>query len=769
MNTSHRRLLGISIGLILALALLAACAGSEGSVGQTGPAGPAGPPGPAGPQGPAGPSGPAGAAAVIELDTIEPGVITGIVVDASGEGVEAAVVSIENQEVMATTASDGTFELSNVAPGFVYLYVTAPSEAYLDGETLQAIHVEEGATVPDVSVTLSGRPSADATGVGMAACQVCHGATWPEMFASYDSSPNAAAHSRFVTEGTSHLVYPEMWPEPGDKYLPLDPKGQLLLSQDPTDGTGLVNVVMCTRDGEEGREYLFKFYEELAEGATPRAETELDCAEDATALFIPVAGTIGGEGNWGEGYVDPNHELPDRHPNFGEGKQRYLARIQDVPYLVTWMEEHDVPVERAKQDYVPFMPVYTVQDGTPADSEVLSETEVGVPKFWQKSPTSWAEPTNTLSRNCAGCHSTGAQIEYQDFVDGDVTFKSVVTAFDYQDLNMTCEACHGPGSDHVANPDKTTIISPQYLTAKASNELCGQCHASHAGKSEAPMGIFKYAFDERNKDGLGNGYFVPGVYDLATYYFNYNLATLDDSWKDGPFHSWPDQTHSRAHSQQLPELLRSAHLTNPYEKLTCYTCHDPHTLDGGPASLVVDGYDFQKPAYSNNTLCLTCHAANGPFEEITKDDVAVLQIDAGGTVLKDGEALAFEAKDAFLARNRVASAVGKHIQVGAGMGGALYTPDNLEMPVGSCTSCHMAQIGKLQDVNDDGQYHLAPDSNGLSAVAQGNLGSHVFDIVWPGQSSVLRNPDPAAGHDYDIMPNSCSACHDFARISGDND
>ncbi len=81
----------------------------------------------------------------------------------------------------------------------------------------------------------------------------------------------------------------------------------------------------------------------------------------------------------------------------------------------------------------------------------------------------------------------------------------------------------------------------------------------------------------------------------------------------------------------------------------------------------------------------------------------------------------------------------------------------------------MAKIGKLQDINDDTQYHLAPDGNGMSAVAEGNVASHTFDIVWPAQSSILKNPDPAAGHDYDIMPNSCSVCHDFARISGDGD
>ena len=60
------------------------------------------------------------------------------------------------------------------------------------------------------------------------------------------------------------------------------------------------------------------------------------------------------------------------------------------------------------------------------------------------------------------------------------------------------------------------------------------------------------------------------------------------------------------------------------------------------------------------------------------------------------------------------------------------------------------------------------DSKGLSAVAEGNVGSHVFDIVWPAQSAVLKG-DPATGHDYDIMPNSCGSCHAFARLSGDLD
>lgn len=691
-------------------------------------------------------------------------VISGKVIDTKGVGVKGATVTVEDQRTKAITNSAGSFKLTGVNPGSVYLYVRTPSQAYLDGETLKSIPIKAGANVTGVEITLSGRPGATAAYVGMKSCSGCHDET---LLKSMDGSPHASIHSRFVTEGTSHMVYKNKWPEPGGKYMPKDPKGKLLMVEDPLDGKGMVNVVLCTKGDEPNREYLFKFYPEQKENVS-LSENDLDCSDNTVgAVWIPVAATIGGEGNWGEGYTDPNHKIPDRHPNFGEGKQRYMCKLQDVPYIAKWMKDNNVSREGQKQDYIAFMPVYTMQDGTPEGSKVLAKGEVGTPMFWQKSPKNWATPDNTLSRNCAGCHATGLEIKTKDFPG----FKDVVTSWDYKDLNITCEHCHGPGSEHAKTSDKTKIIAPQYLTAKASNELCGQCHGSHDGKSENPMGIFKPPYDAKYKDTLGHGFFVPGVYDLATFYHNFDKPSphLESSWKNGTFHSWPDQTHGRAHSMEISELNRSVHGNNNSEKLICATCHDAHTLDAGPVSLKVGGYDFANAAYGNNTLCLTCHAEGGQFKGVSKSDVAVLQLDVGRKVTKDGAAVSVKAEDAALARNRVARAVAKHMQTGAGMGGALYTPDDSKMPVGNCTSCHMAKIGKLQDVNVDAEYHLDFDMNGKSAVAEGNVASHVFDIVWPGQSSILKKPDPSKGHDYDIMPNSCSKCHAFARTSGDLD
>lgn len=763
------------IALVIAVLAIGITYTSEAPPGLTGPEGPQGV------AGADGATGPAGEVILTPDPTPAPaslyGTIQGTVLSAKGNPVANADVEVEGQVVSTTTDANGVYKLEDVEPGFAFVYVNAPSDDYLDGETLKSVYVMADSTVSDVEITLSGRPSDDAEYTGMKTCVVCHESQWEDIFEAFDGSPDSSIHSRFVTEGTSHMIYPEMWPEPGQKnYVALNPSGEPLMVQDPLDGEGLVNVVLLTIDGADGREYWFKFFPELAEGATPRTITELERVTGTPVtgtpasvndpVWIPISATIGGEGNWGEGYVDPDHLVEDNPTNFGEGKQRWLCKIDDVPYLVSWMTEHGIPITRGKQDYVSYMPVYLVQDGTPVGSDALAEGDFGTPKFWQKGPTHWCPPTNTLSRNCVGCHTTGSDIEYETIVDGDHTYKAIVTAFDYEDLDVTCERCHGPGSDHVAG-ETEAIITPQHLSAKASNELCGQCHASHSGKSMTPEGIFKYPYDATYEDTVGNGYFVPGIHELETFYYNYNEASVNNNYKEGTMNSWADQEHNRAHSGMLPELLRSPHVDNPYEKLTCVTCHDSHTQDVVP-TLTVDEYVYERPAYDDNTLCLGCHATHGPFVEVSKMDVAAMQSYDGRSTTKDGAVITFEAGEIAMSRDTVTTSVGAHMAE-IGMGAALYTPDDPEMPVGSCVSCHMAQIGKLFDLNDDAQYHLDFDANGQIAVAEGNVASHVFDIVWPSQSAILVNPDLSLGHDYDIMPNSCSACHAYARISGDLD
>jgi len=93
-------------------------------------------------------------------------------------------------------------------------------------------------------------------------------------------------------------------------------------------------------------------------------------------------------------------------------------------------------------------------------------------------------PSNpqTWNMNCIACHATGGQPRTK--MDG-TEFKTRTG-----ELGIACEACHGPGEEHVrANHDplrraklhqdkkaEPTITNPARLSPHASAQVCGQCH-----------------------------------------------------------------------------------------------------------------------------------------------------------------------------------------------------------------------------------------------------------------------------------------------------
>ena len=54
----------------------------------------------------------------------------------------------------------------------------------------------------------------------------------------------------------------------------------------------------------------------------------------------------------------------------------------------------------------------------------------------------WTRPSQNWNYMCAECHSTGVRKNY------DPATRTFATS--YAEVNVACEACHGPGSDHVA-------------------------------------------------------------------------------------------------------------------------------------------------------------------------------------------------------------------------------------------------------------------------------------------------------------------------------
>jgi cytochrome c553 len=98
------------------------------------------------------------------------------------------------------------------------------------------------------------------------------------------------------------------------------------------------------------------------------------------------------------------------------------------------------------------------------------------------------EPANrNWFKECAGCHATGVDPRQKSFVE----------------MGVACEACHGPGSNHVeAIPgfEIPTIIQASRLTPALAAQICGSCHTGGRDK----RGRHAYPAEYQIHKGVGN-------------------------------------------------------------------------------------------------------------------------------------------------------------------------------------------------------------------------------------------------------------------------
>ena len=86
--------------------------------------------------------------------------------------------------------------------------------------------------------------------------------------------------------------------------------------------------------------------------------------------------------------------------------------------------------------------------------------------------------------NCGPCHTTG--------YDKNGTMFKGANAYQsgtWQMPGVTCERCHGEGSEHIKAPAKTNIKLDR------SAELCGDCH----GRTDASINLIKTALDPKRR------------------------------------------------------------------------------------------------------------------------------------------------------------------------------------------------------------------------------------------------------------------------------
>ena len=286
---------------------------------------------------------------------------------------------------------------------------------------------------------------------------------------------------------------------------------------------------------------------------------------------------------------------------------RYRVRVRDGDELVSDDEVRMTIGSRRIQQYVAEragpsgpelvrLPVaWHVEEGRwiPMNGAFLTaDPEVG-PDF-ERHVTRWND-------NCVFCHNVAPNPGLQR--DG---------GFDTEvgELGVACEACHGPGAEHVAhntNPLRRyvlhhgedrdpTITNPDRLDARGSSDVCGRCHGQRMADDVGPF--------LRRGDP-----FVPGD-DLAAY--------SEPLWRTSTLNGeplfadrfWPDGT-PRLTAYEYQGWLQSP--CTEGGELACTTCHGMHGAD--PAGQIreeaiahVSGEERLGAG-----ACINCHP--GPAED----------------------------------------------------------------------------------------------------------------------------------------------------------
>ena len=194
----------------------------------------------------------------------------------------------------------------------------------------------------------------------------------------------------------------------------------------------------------------------------------------------------------------------------------------------------------------------------------------------------WTRPSQNWNSMCAECHSTHLKKNY------DPVTRSFSTT--WSEIDVSCEACHGPGSDHVVwagrkpgwqklgvnkglalllderkdihwkiNPETGNVSRSKVRSGDKEVEMCARCHSRRSPITS----------DYVHGEPLLNHY-LPRLLDEGMYY--------PDGQIDDEVYVYGSFIQSKMH----------------HAGVTCSDCHEPHSL---------------KLRTPGNGVCLKCHQA----------------------------------------------------------------------------------------------------------------------------------------------------------------
>lgn len=223
--------------------------------------------------------------------------------------------------------------------------------------------------------------------------------------------------------------------------------------------------------------------------------------------------------------------------------------------------------------------------------------------------------TQDWDQYCITCHSVGYKINSITYDTGDLATANQVTSINHtwKEDSIGCEACHGPGSTHVAGPSATNIYNPSRVSAIESSKVCGYCHtrgesdlyktnksATVSWREDYPAPVGETFIPGTNMDYEDWGK-IPGV-TAGEALGDYN--GVDGAKKADPalggmvFGADNAGFYAEAkHHQEYQGFLQSRHYKSA--AMSCATCHSGHSRNAQGEQLKLD----------NSQVCSSCHGA----------------------------------------------------------------------------------------------------------------------------------------------------------------
>lgn len=216
-------------------------------------------------------------------------------------------------------------------------------------------------------------------------------------------------------------------------------------------------------------------------------------------------------------------------------------------------------------------------------------------------PLHWTGPYHNWNTRCAECHSTNVRKQY------DAAARSFKTVYDQIDVG--CEACHGPGAEHVKHANAKTLDQAAHAGFAMSLAARGQWRwpegEAIAQRSEPLSGntqIDNCARCHARRSTLGDYHYGADLLDT------HRLSLIEEPlyWPDGQIRDEVYVYGSFIQSKMHQAGVVCSNCHNPHSnKLhaegngVCTQCHQPARYDTPE--------HHHHPATSAGAQCVDCH------------------------------------------------------------------------------------------------------------------------------------------------------------------